>query len=163
MKLFLSICFLCLGLGAAVARDYPAVEGRASVIDGDTVEIHGERIRLHGIDAPESRQLCTNPQGEDWRCGQRAALALADHINGAVLRCEPRTIDRYKRLIAVCYAGGEDINQWMVAQGWALAYRQYSKDYVAVEALARNARLNIWSGEFQAPWNWRKDRRQPRS
>ena len=163
MKLFLALILSLLTLGPASAREYEVLEGRASVIDGDTVEIHGQRIRLHGIDAPESRQLCTTPQGEDWRCGQRAALALADRIDGATLRCEPRTTDRYKRLIAVCFARGEDINKWMVAQGWALAYRQYSKDYVPVEALARSARLNIWSGEFQAPWNWRKERRKPRS
>ena len=102
--------------------------------------------------------------GRDLQLGQHTvALALADRIDGATVRCEPHTTDRYKRLIAICYARGEDLNQWMVAQGWALAYRQYSKDYVAVEALARNARLNIWSGEFQAPWNWRKERRKPRS
>lgn len=163
MKLFVALFLAVLGLSPALALDYAVIEGRASVIDGDTVEIHGTRIRLHGIDAPESRQLCTTPQGEEWRCGQRAALALADRIDGATLRCEPRTTDRYKRLIAVCHARGEDINQWMVAQGWALAYRQYSKDYVPTEALARSARLNIWSGEFQAPWNWRKERRKPRS
>ena len=94
MKFFLALILSILTLSPASARDFDVLEGRASVIDGDTVEIHGQRIRLHGIDAPESRQLCTTPQGEEWRCGQRAALALADRIDGATLRCEPRTTDR---------------------------------------------------------------------
>jgi hypothetical protein len=73
-----------------------AITGTASVIDGDTIEIHGTRIRLHGIDAPESRQECARPTGERWRCGQQAALALADHIGRSSISCVPRDRDRYR-------------------------------------------------------------------
>ncbi len=132
--------------------------GTVSVIDGDTLDLHGQRIRLHGIDAPESRQNCTR-QGESWRCGQQAALALADYIDRQMVRCDQRDVDRYKRIVAVCYLGATDINAWLVEQGWAMAYRQFSKDYVAAEQNARQRRVGIWQGEVQAPWDWR---RQPK-
>lgn len=135
-----------------------AVVGRASVIDGDTLEIHGTRIRFHGIDAPESGQSCRTG-GKAWRCGQRAALALSEKIGAGVVTCNPRDKDRYGRVVAVCSAGGEDLNGWMVAEGWALAYRHYSKDYVTHEASASAARRGVWAGEFVPPWDWRRGRR----
>src|SRR5262245_53106307 len=88
------------------------IVGRASVIDGDTIEIHGERIRLHGIDAPESTQPCTGADGRAWRCGQRAALALSDRIGAHTVSCDPRDRDRYGRIVAVCSAGGVVLNAW---------------------------------------------------
>ncbi len=91
---------LALPIGlSAVAQD--RIIGVASVIDGDTIEIHGQRIRLFGIDVPESGQLCMRPMGERWRCGQQASFALADHIGRATVRCEPREMDRYGRVVAV--------------------------------------------------------------
>ena len=131
------------------------IMGTATVIDGDTIEIHGQRIRLHGIDAPESRQGCTHLDGTPWRCGQQASLALADHIGTATVRCEPHGHDRYRRIIAVCFKRAEDLNRWMVASGWAVAYRKYSLDYVADEKRAKRAKLGIWSGSFEMPWDWR--------
>tara|TARA_R110000824_G_scaffold182979_4_gene363979 strand:- start:152 stop:649 length:498 start_codon:yes stop_codon:yes gene_type:complete len=132
--------------------------GRASVIDGDTIEIHGQRIRLHGIDAPESRQLCRK-DGQEYRCGQQASLALADKIGVRPVTCEPRDIDRYQRIVAVCRDGEEDLNAWMVLQGHAVAYRRYSKDYIATEEQAQAERRGIWSGEFTMPWLWRRGER----
>jgi endonuclease YncB( thermonuclease family) len=132
------------------------IAGIASVIDGDTIEIHGQRIRLFGIDAPESGQLCMRPSGKRWRCGQQASFALADQIGAATVRCERRDLDRYGRVVAVCFKGTEDLDRWMVANGWAVAYRRYSLDYVADEDTARRNRINIWSGAFDMPWNWRR-------
>lgn len=129
--------------------------GTASVVDGDTIEIHGQRIRLHGIDAPESRQECTRSDGATWRCGQEAALALSDRIGRSVVRCDVRGSDRYGRIISVCFKDTEDLNRWMVASGWAVAYRKYSLDYVADEERAHAARVGIWSGTFTMPWDWR--------
>ena len=82
-----------------------ALMGPASVIDGDTINIRGQRIRLHGIDAPESAQSCRDGQGRDYRCGQKATSALAEKIGKQTVSCEQRDIDRYKRVVAVCRAG----------------------------------------------------------
>ena len=129
--------------------------GVASVIDGDTLEIHGERIRLFGIDACESRQVCEDASGQPYRCGQQAALALADHIGSRTVRCEGKTRDRYGRLVAICYLGDEDLDAWMVLQGLALAFRKYSTLYVPEEDGARLAKRGLWAGRFETPWEWR--------
>ena len=133
--------------------------GVASVVDGDTVEVRGERIRLHGIDAPESAQLCRKADGSQWRCGQKAAFALSDRINRDTVRCEGKERDRYRRLVAICYRKGQDLNAWMVRHGWAMAYRQYSRDYVGEERYARTSKAGIWSSRFTPPWEWRSQRR----
>ncbi|MFO1097839.1 MAG: thermonuclease family protein [Xanthobacteraceae bacterium] len=144
-------------IGPASAQDL--IVGVASVIDGDTIEIHDHRIRLFGIDAPESSQLCVRTTGERWRCGQQASFALADRIGRAPVSCQPRDLDRYGRVVAVCFKGNEDLNRWMVASGWAVAYKQYSLDYVADEVGARRSRINIRSGEFEMPRDWRLQHR----
>ena len=93
---------MLLSFSACAVAAEPA--GRASIIDGDTLVIHGQRIRLFGIDAPKSRQTC-EAAAQTYRCGQRAALALADHIAQRPLTCEQRDVDRYGRIVAVCRAG----------------------------------------------------------
>jgi endonuclease YncB( thermonuclease family) len=132
-----------------------ALTGRASVIDGDTIEIHGARVRLHGIDAPESNQVCTDAAGAAYRCGQRAALALADRVGSAPVSCDAKDKDRYGRIVAVCSLDGIDLNSWLVREGLAIAYRKYSTDYVREEEAARAAKLGLWAGKFQAPWDFR--------
>ena len=131
------------------------VEGRASVVDGDTLEIHGARIRLHGIDAPESRQSCTRAEGE-WRCGTEAARALDALVADRPVSCEVRDVDRYRRLVATCRQGATDLNAAMVRAGMAMAYRRYSRDYVAAEDAARAEGKGIWAGPFTPPWDWRR-------
>jgi endonuclease YncB( thermonuclease family) len=157
LRVALILCLLFSALPAAAQT----ITGVASVTDGDSLEIRGIRIRLHGIDAPESRQLCTRPSGETWRCGQQAALALSDRIGRRSVSCESLDTDRYGRTIAVCLQDGVDLNAWMVREGWAAAYRQYSRDYVLAEADARRAGRNIWSGTFVMPWDWRRGARSP--
>lgn len=135
------------------------LSGQASIIDGDTVEIHGQRIRLHGIDAPESNQLCERANGTDYRCGQVAALALADWIARAEVSCRQTGVDRWKRAIAICNVRGEDMGAWLVSSGNALAFRRYSLDYVADEDAARMAGRGVWQGRFVMPWEWRQGAR----
>jgi len=135
-----------------------SIIGAASIIDGDTIEVHGQRIRLHGIDAPESRQECIR-NGESWLCGKDATQALADKVGSGLLECLPKDRDRYGRTVAVCRLDGEDLNAWIVREGWALAYRHYSLDYVADEDAAREAKRGIWASEFTPPWEWRRGNR----
>jgi len=142
-----------IAIGPAPGQE--GIAGVASVIDGDTIEIHGQRIRFHGIDAPESSQLCHRVDGNPWRCGQQAALAFSDEIGRSVVRCDPKDRDCYGRIVAVCFKGALDLNRWMVGRGWAVAYRKYSLDYVPDEDRARMERRNIWSGNFDMPWDWR--------
>ena len=133
---------------------HPDVSGGASVIDGDTMEVGDSRIRLHGIDAPESEQLC-RAGGTSWRCGRQASVALAGRVDGRLVVCDERGRDRYGRTVALCRVDGQDLGAWLVSRGWALAYRRYSTDYATEEASARAARRGVWRGEFVPPWDWR--------
>lgn len=129
--------------------------GTATVIDGDTIDIRDQRYRLHAMDAPESAQKCWKG-GQEWRCGQQAALALQNLINRRPVRCEQTDRDRYGRIVARCYVGTTDIGGWLVEQGLALAAPQYGKDYLAHEERAKKARVGMWEGEFIKPSDWRK-------
>jgi len=131
------------------------ISGLPRIIDGDTVAIGEERIRLHGIDAPEQKQTCS-VGGIEWACGRAATVALTEMIGSHIIICKGKKRDRYKRLIAVCYAGPVNLNAGMVKKGWALAYRRYSKEYVSAEREAENGMLGIWRGEFVPPWDWRR-------
>lgn len=112
MKLFALAAALLLATHlptAAIEHDGNVTQGVATVIDGDTLEIHGSRIRLHGIDAPESSQTCRERDGSAWRCGQAAALSLADKIGRTSVLCEHLDTDRYGRVIARCFSNREDL------------------------------------------------------
>lgn len=135
------------------------VEGPVRVIDGDTLDIGGQRVRLHGIDAPEAAQQCKDSRGDAYRCGQQATEALSGFIGRQPVTCDERDVDRYGRIVAVCRLGTEDVNAWMVSHGWAMAYRHYSLDYVPEEGQARTAHRGIWRGEFTSPWDWRVQHR----
>ena len=152
--------FACLLLaGALAARPSAAdVAGPAKVVDGDTLVVAGERVRLEGIDAPELRQTCT-AYGQPWACGRTSAEWLKEHLNGRQVECVGHAGDRYRRLLAVCYVGGEDQNERIVREGWALAFRRYSADYLQAELAAKRAGAGIWRGEFTPPWEWRAARR----
>ena len=134
----------------------PGSSGQVRVIDADTVDIDETRFRLFGIDAPESNQTC-RAWGWTWDCGAAATEALASRAAG--MSCTGSETDRYGRSIGVCSSGGEDLNAWLVANGWALAYRQYAEDYVSQEEDARSNGRGIHRGEFVEPWNWRRGER----
>ncbi len=138
-----------------------AMRGRAHVIDADTLDIAGVRIRLHGIDAPERDQNCTR-SGFAWPCGHQASAALTGLVAGRELRCEPRDRDRYGRVVAVCWMNDVDVNRWLVDQGWALAYRRFSTSYVGAEDAARQARRGIWIGSFETPEDYRRNQPERR-
>ncbi len=160
-----------------------AVTGKPYVVDGDTVKISGETIRLQGIDAPEIKQQCINATGKSYSCGLVSTNALRVKIGNSSITCKGETRDRYGRLISICYLGEFDLtsiqsgchiqksflgicylnefdlNGWMVKNGYALAYRRYSKMYIDVERMASKSSRGIWGGKFVWPWNWRKGER----
>lgn len=150
---------MTLIFSVALAMAPQVVEGPVHVVDGDTLRMGAHRIRLHGIDAPESRQSCTRDQNSPWLCGAAATAALRTKIGAASVRCEVEDQDRYRRLVARCFVAGQDMNAWMVSQGWALAYRQYSLRYVDQEDQARLQKKGIWVSQFAPPWQWRAARR----
>jgi endonuclease YncB( thermonuclease family) len=125
------------------------------VIDGDTLEVAGHKIRLHGIDAPEPRQSCQR-QGAVWLCGKEASLAMRELVRDAIVQCEALERDRYGRIIGRCKSNGMDVSESLVSMGLALAYRKYSEDYVLEEEKARSANRGVWSGDFIPPWDWRR-------
>ena len=153
-----ALAVACVVVGVPAMAAEP-LQGRASVIDGDTIEIHGTRIRLHGVDAPEAAQTCTDGNNRSIRCGTLAARALADKIGSAPLSCVPLDRDVYGRTVARCMAGTENINAWLVENGWAVAYRSYSSDYIPHELRARAARRGVWRGSFVPPAEYRAGRR----
>jgi len=151
-------CVLTAILFFAACSPVNELRGIASVIDADTIEIHGERIRLQGIDAPETSQLCYKDH-KPWPCGQRASLALSDKIKDKTLVCTNEGRGRYKRILSTCFVGEENINAWLVMHEYAIAYIRYSKDYIQEEDRARKEHRGIWSSQFIKPWEWRKGKR----
>lgn len=141
----------------AIVRYWPSdvpeeVNGVARIIDGDSIRIDGEEIRLVGIDAPEGRQKCQR-DGQDWSCGKDASRALGALLRGARITCAIEGMDKYDRLLGTCFKGGQDINAWMVEQGWAVAYGDYNE----AERQARRAGRGIWASEFDRPQDWRDE------
>jgi len=154
------LLLIFLGLiGPATLVTAENLIGRVSVIDGDTFEMHGKRLRLHGIDAPESGQQCKDANGKSYRCGQMAAKQMSGYVSGKTVNCEILDKDRYGRFIARCIVNGTDVNELLVKEGWALAYSQYSKDYVRAEGQAKRANIGLWQGQFVEPWDWRRGER----
>jgi endonuclease YncB( thermonuclease family) len=150
---------LFIGQGAISVPARADIQGVASVVDADTLEIHGKRIRLFGIDAPESAQQCVADAGRKWRCGRHAALVLSEKITRSTVSCVEKDHDKYQRIVAICSIRGEDLNGWMVAHGWALAYSQFSKAYVPLEEKAQALKVGIWASQFIDPWDWRRGKR----
>lgn len=148
-------------LGATAAVQAQDVSGSARASDGDTLNMTGIVIRLHGIDAPEFKQSC-NRSGSNWACGKEAADKLATLVEGKALRCEYRDTDDYGRTVAMCRIGQTDLSAAMVDAGLAVALPNFTTAYVGNEARARDARIGIWSSEFQMPADYRKAHPAPR-
>uniref|UniRef100_UPI00168BFE1F thermonuclease family protein n=1 Tax=Brevundimonas diminuta TaxID=293 RepID=UPI00168BFE1F len=125
------------------------------VVDGDTLTIDGERIRLWGVNAPEQDQTCRR-HGQDYRCGEGARQALREWIGQSAVSCVEVEKDQYGCRVARCAVDGQDIGAWMVSQGLALDYRRYSAGvYARDEASARAAARGLHAGTFEPAWAWR--------
>ena len=151
--------------GRVIEQTQPRAEGRGlsgvpRIIDADTLEVAGQKVRLQGIDAPESAQTCRLTGGQRYQCGKQATEALRIRLGQGAVRCTIESRDRYGRGLGTCYtADGVNVNAWLVRHGHALAYRRYSTKYVPQEDQARAGRTGIWAGEFIEPWNWRRGER----
>jgi endonuclease YncB( thermonuclease family) len=167
-------CGLCLaGSVAAPAASLAQgviIQGTACVVDGDTLVIgeantvgrcrQGHAVSLFGIDAPEADQTCRRPDGDiRWPCGEEAVRALRALVEGERVDCRGRGERLRGRDLVRCYRGGIDLGQRMVREGWALARRQHTNQYVGDETQARANRLGIWSGRFIEPERWRRGER----
>ena len=141
--------------------------GTPKIIDGDTVHIYSKKIRLEGIDAPEIKQQCKKPLikissvigfqfNKNYSCGAMSKIKLIDKIDNSKIKCISSSKDRYKRFLATCYKEKINLNKWMVRNGYAVAYKRYSKKYVRDEEYAKENKLGIWKGTFIAPEKWRK-------
>lgn len=138
------------------------ISGPARATDGDTLNLTGFVIRLHGIDAPELKQTCMRG-GTAWACGREAANRLAALVEGKVVRCDQRDIDDYDRSVAACKVGQTDLSAAMVDAGLAIALPKFTTAYVANEARARDQRLGVWGSEFQQPSDYRAANPVPRA
>ena len=153
MKFFLFIIIL---VNLNIKINASEIYGFAIITDGDTIKILNNKIRLHGIDAPEKNQQCIK-NTKKYNCGTVATTALTKKINKNLVRCEvQKKKDRYNRYIGVCFLMKEDLNKWMVRNGYAVAYRRYSKDYILDEKYAKINKIGLWSGIFLKPEKWRK-------
>ncbi len=147
-------------IAATLAGAFTLLDNNATVVDGDTLIVQGERVRLWGMDAPELGQTCTSQFGKPYRCGFRAAEVLTNLIAGKKVDCWVESEDRYQRHVATCTVGGQDIGEAMVRAGWAIDSPYFSKgNYAKAEAEARAARRGMWQGTFEKPWEWRRARR----
>jgi endonuclease YncB( thermonuclease family) len=141
--------------GVGVARlqpTGPALVGRATAIDGDTLRLGSVRVRVRGLDAPELDQTCTRPDGTNWSCGVDAKQQLAARLKSGPIECARHGRDVYGRTLATCTAGGADLGAEIVGSGWAVS----DGAYVSEASEARLQQLGIWSGTFAQPVDWRR-------
>lgn len=150
----MTLCVALLGLAASNPVSAQTMQGTAQALDGDSLVIDSQMVRLFGIDAPELSQTCRR-DGASWACGQIAKDQLAALVAGQRVECRGQGKDEYGRIVAVCSIGYDELNRTMVEQGWAVAYRQFSDNYVTAELHAKAQRLGIWSSDFVMPEEFR--------
>ncbi len=136
------------------------LNGYARVIDGDSIEIKGIKIRLYGIDAPEVKQICKDLNNNDWKCGLESKARLEKLISNNIIFCKGDNRDRFNRLIAKCYYNNIDLQSWLVLNGLATVYSKYSLEYIYEENIAKNNKVGIWGGDFIYPDKWRSIERE---
>lgn len=152
--------FIAIFMGECALARAEEITGPAKVLAGDLVEINGRRIRLYGVDAPDMDQTCLSKKREEYKCGDHARRHLAVMIGNLPLTCKGEAKDENNDLIAVCQIRWLDVNENIVFDGWALAYRQHGDEYVRAELAARARHQGLWKGStFVMPWEWRQDKR----
>ena len=133
----------------------PVKSQELKVIDGDTINLNGEKIRFTGIDTPEVNQTCIK-DGNKNSCGVRAKQKLINKIGNFTVKCIREGKDQYKRTLAECFVNNQSLSSFLVRSGYAFAYRKYSKKFIKDEDYARVNNIGMWSMRFDYPWNYRK-------
>ena len=126
------------------------------IIDGDTIHLNGEKIRFSGIETPEIKQTCAK-NNEIIKCGILARELLIKIIANNKINCIREGKDQYKRTLAECFVNDLSLSSYLVKNGYAFAYRKYSKKFIADEDFAKSNKLGMWSMKFEYPWDWRKN------
>ena len=152
IKLFLviSICLIFFFLTYNDVKSY-----EIKIIDGDTIHLNNEKIRFTGIDTPELKQTC-NKNSEIIYCGIKAKQLLIDKIGKNKVTCIREGKDQYKRTLAECFVNDLSLSKFLVREGYAFAYRKYSKKFINDENFAKKNNIGMWSMKFEYPWDWRK-------
>ena len=132
------------------------ITGKLKVIDGDTIHIGSLKYRVSGIDAPEKNQICELNKVA-IRCGILATEKLKEKIGLNTVKCREESIDRYKRIVAECFVNNESLSSYLVKNGYAFAYRKYSKKFILDEDYARLNKKGLWSMKFEFPWDYRRN------
>ena len=127
------------------------------VVDGDTIVLNGEKIRFSGIDAPEYDQECMNGDKKIY-CGMFSKILLTKKIGDEIPKCIREGKDVYGRTLAECFVNGESLSSFLVRQGYAFAYRKYSKKFIKDEEYAKKIKIGMWTMEFEFPWDFRKNK-----
>ena len=127
-----------------------------TVIDGDTIRLGDVKIRFSGIDAPEINQTCVASEGK-VACGKISRDLLIEKVTNNKISCTDEGKDFYGRVLGECFVNGESLSAYLVREGFAFAYRQYSNKYIEDEEYAKFNKLGMWSMEFQYPWEYRKN------
>jgi endonuclease YncB( thermonuclease family) len=130
--------------------------GNVTITDGDTIRIGEEHIRFSGIDTPELKQMCTY-QGIGFQCGEFSKTLLIQKIANQEVTCIREGKDQYGRTLAECFVGEESLSSYLVREGYAFAYRQYSKQFIQDEEFAQSRQNGMWAMEFEFPWDFRKN------
>lgn len=154
MRFFISFLLCILSL-PALAESRAAITGAINVIDGETLEIENQRIKLWGVDAPDLGQICKNNDGAGYECGKEAAAALSRWLTELQpVHCQPRGNDNVGNIIAICYTStGDDIASWMVRNGYAVDWPKYSNGFYGVsEKQAQSNKSGVWQHNEAAPW-----------
>jgi len=160
--IFASVVGLSIAAGLSMAAQPRQLSGPVRVVDGDTLALAENKIRLMGIDAPEKKQQCRirtpHRLSAPYPCGLRATKWLAVKTKNKTVVCKITAKDRWGRLIGICTILGEvkSLNSQLVSRGWAVAYKKYSKKYILEEAAAKQAKRGIWAGPFERPEQWRR-------
>jgi len=155
--IFLKIFVFLLCAGIISFAETKTLEGKSvKVVDGDSLEIDGVRIRLKGIDAPEYLQYCFDENKKKYECGKMSREYLEELTQSEDFYCKSNEKDKYKRELSVCYAEGKDINELMIKQGWAIPYRTKNPLYYEAQTVAKTNKSGMHRGKFIAPEIYRR-------